>query len=86
MVETRAELPFIGDQVGLFRAQPGRPKRTYSPSPHELQKSLKAERNVPLLACGRRSLDRQPFREAIDQRLDQLLLQPVRCFATDKSA
>jgi len=25
MVETRAELPFIGDQVGLFRAQPGRP-------------------------------------------------------------
>src|SRR5215831_8215678 len=28
MVETRAELPFIGDQVGLFRAQPGRPKRT----------------------------------------------------------
>src|SRR6516164_1304367 len=28
MVETRAELPFIGDQVGLFRAQPGRRKRT----------------------------------------------------------
>src|SRR5262249_2556082 len=28
MVETRAELQFIGDQVGLFRAQPGRPKRT----------------------------------------------------------
>src|SRR5215469_4642772 len=28
MVETLAELPFIGDQVGLFRAQPGRPKRT----------------------------------------------------------
>jgi hypothetical protein len=28
MVETRAELPFIGDQVGLFRALPGRPKRT----------------------------------------------------------
>src|SRR5215469_7639927 len=28
MVETRAELPFIGDQVGLFKAQPGRPKRT----------------------------------------------------------
>jgi hypothetical protein len=27
-VETLAELPFIGDQVGLFRAQPGRPKRT----------------------------------------------------------
>jgi hypothetical protein len=26
--ETRAELPFTGDQVGLFRAQPGRPKRT----------------------------------------------------------
>jgi len=26
LVETRAELPFIGDQVGLFRAQPGRPK------------------------------------------------------------
>ena len=25
MVETLAELPFIGDQVGLFRAQPGRP-------------------------------------------------------------
>ena len=24
MVETLAELPFIGDQVGLFRAQPGR--------------------------------------------------------------
>jgi hypothetical protein len=22
--ETRAELPFTGDQVGLFRAQPGR--------------------------------------------------------------
>ena len=28
MVETRAELPFFGDQVGLFRAQPGRPRRT----------------------------------------------------------
>jgi len=28
MVETRAELPFTGDQVGLFRARPGRPKRT----------------------------------------------------------
>jgi hypothetical protein len=28
MVETRAELPFTGDQVGLFRAQPGRPKQT----------------------------------------------------------
>src|SRR5215471_17292046 len=27
MVETLAELPFIGDQVGLFRAQPSRPKR-----------------------------------------------------------
>jgi hypothetical protein len=27
MVETPAELPFIRDQVGLFRAQPGRPKR-----------------------------------------------------------
>jgi len=26
MVETLAELPFIGEQVGLFRAQPGRPK------------------------------------------------------------
>ena len=25
MVETLAELPFIGDQVGLFRALPGRP-------------------------------------------------------------
>ena len=25
MVETRAELPFTGDQIGLFRAQPGRP-------------------------------------------------------------
>jgi hypothetical protein len=25
MAETRAELPFIGDQVGLFKAQPGRP-------------------------------------------------------------
>jgi hypothetical protein len=24
MVETRAELPFTGDQVGLSRAQPGR--------------------------------------------------------------
>jgi hypothetical protein len=27
MVETPAELPFIRDQVGLFRAQPCRPKR-----------------------------------------------------------
>ena len=27
MVETRAELPFTGDQIGLFSAQPGRPKR-----------------------------------------------------------
>jgi hypothetical protein len=26
MVETQAELPFTGDRVGLFRAQPGRPK------------------------------------------------------------
>ena len=25
--ETRAELPFTGDQIGLFSAQPGRPKR-----------------------------------------------------------
>ena len=24
--QTRAELPFTGDQVSLFRAQPGRPK------------------------------------------------------------
>ena len=24
-METRAELPFTGDQIGLFRAQPGRP-------------------------------------------------------------
>jgi hypothetical protein len=30
MVETLAELPFIGVQVGLFRAQPGRPKRPVS--------------------------------------------------------
>jgi len=28
MVETRAELPFIGDQVGLYRAQPGQPTWT----------------------------------------------------------
>ena len=27
-METRAELPFTGDQVGLFRAQPGRAKQT----------------------------------------------------------
>src|SRR5215470_1103666 len=32
MGETRAELPFTGDQVGLFRAQPGRPKQTCNPS------------------------------------------------------
>jgi len=25
-METLTELPFIGDQVGLFKAQPGRPK------------------------------------------------------------
>ena len=24
-METRAELPFTGDQIGLFRAQPDRP-------------------------------------------------------------
>ena len=28
MEETLAELPFTGDQVDLFRARPGRPKRT----------------------------------------------------------
>ena len=33
MVETRAELPFIGNQVGRFRAQPGRPKRRMKPIP-----------------------------------------------------
>ena len=27
MVETRAELPFIGDQVGLLKPRPGRPQR-----------------------------------------------------------
>ena len=32
MVETLAELPFTGDQVGLFRAQPDRPKRACNPS------------------------------------------------------
>jgi hypothetical protein len=26
MMETLAELPLTGDQVGLFKAQPGRPK------------------------------------------------------------
>jgi hypothetical protein len=26
MMETLAELPLIGDQVGLFKARPGRPK------------------------------------------------------------
>jgi hypothetical protein len=26
MMETLAELPLTGDQVGLFNAQPGRPK------------------------------------------------------------
>jgi len=31
MGETRAKLPFIGDQVGLFRAQPGRPQQTSNP-------------------------------------------------------
>ena len=31
MVETLAELPFIGDQVDLFKAQPGRPKRGLVP-------------------------------------------------------
>jgi hypothetical protein len=41
MVETRAELPFTGDQVGLFRAQPGRPKQTCNP--------------LRLLTSGRRS-------------------------------
>jgi len=34
MVETRAELLFTGDQVGLFRARPGRPKRTCNSRPH----------------------------------------------------
>ena len=33
MVETRAELPFIGDQIGLFRTQPGRPRRNLQPFP-----------------------------------------------------
>ena len=28
MVETLAELPFIGDQVGLFKPRPSRPQRT----------------------------------------------------------
>jgi len=32
VVETRAELPFIGDQVGLSRTQPGRPKRQTFPT------------------------------------------------------
>jgi hypothetical protein len=27
------KLPFTGDQVGLFRAQPGRPKRTCNHRP-----------------------------------------------------
>jgi hypothetical protein len=31
MVETLAELPFIGDQIGLFKAQPSRPQRTATP-------------------------------------------------------
>jgi len=30
-METLAEPPFIGDQVGLYKAQPGRPQRNAIP-------------------------------------------------------
>src|SRR5215472_2649710 len=50
MVETRAELPFIGDPVGLFRAQPGRPKRRMKPREAGGERVL--GRTVPAIGPG----------------------------------
>src|SRR6516164_5664155 len=47
MGETRAELPFTGDQVGLFRAQPGRPKQT----PTSSQRAVFVNHDEPHLAA-----------------------------------
>src|SRR5215469_8237064 len=46
MGETRAELPFTADQVGLFRAQPGRPKRACRPRSAAFAKNRGPEATV----------------------------------------
>ena len=51
MEETPAELPFTGDQVGLFRAQSGRPKRAEEGRP---RKTVIFELMQPLIAVQRR--------------------------------
>src|SRR5215471_4309864 len=50
MVKTRAELPFIGDPVGLFRTQPGRPKRRMKPREAGGERVL--GRTVPAIGPG----------------------------------
>ena len=47
-------------------------------------KASKRERDVLAFTRGGRSLDRRAIREALDQGIDQLLLQPVRGFGADK--
>ena len=48
-----------------------------------LQQRFQAECDVPVLTRGGCSLDRRAFREALDQCMDQLLLQPMRRFGID---
>jgi hypothetical protein len=48
-----------------------------------LQQDLEADREVLVLARGGRSLGRRAIREALDQGIDHLLLQPVRGFGTN---
>ena len=63
MGETRAELPFTGDQVGLFRAQPGRPKGRYA-----------APRSCPDPLHGNNTMFQiRPLTPSRDKRLDLVL-------------
>jgi len=72
VVETRAELPFIGDQVGLSRTQPGRPKRQTFPTlgvdrPMFLQRDLAVHvPNLPIqLPAARASRVTSPARRQL---------------------
>src|SRR5215471_20460147 len=67
MVKTRAELPFIGDQVGLSRAQPGRPKRTCNP----------LRPSPPPVAAPRLSIVILPFTNLSDDREQQYFTDGV---------
>src|SRR5215471_19124291 len=81
MVETRAELPFIGDQVGLSRAQPGRPKRTCNPMVEDNSYGRPAAEGTAVSPHwrprGGGRLLRAQQRSALLRRLDQRTRRPI---------